>query len=81
MDVKLGYTYRDKVSGFRGVCTGTVQYLSGCNQAVLSPKVKADGSLERGEWFDVQRLAEESDPPVTLENDTTPGFGDAAPVR
>ena len=53
MDVRLGYTYRDKVSGFRGVCTGTAQYLSGCNQAVLSPKVKADGSLERGEWFDV----------------------------
>ena len=81
MKVELGYTYRDKISGFRGVCTGLVQYISGCNQAVLTPSVKKEGSLESGCWFDEQRLTKEGDPCVVLENVATPGFGDLAPVR
>jgi len=58
-----------------------VQYISGCKQAVLSPPAKKDGSLDDGRWFDEQRLEQESDARVVLDNGATPGFGDPAPVR
>lgn len=80
--MKLGTTYRDKITGFQGIATGFVQYLSGCNQALLAPPVSSDGALRSPEWFDVQRLEEVSNgPSVTLDNGATPGCDRAAPRR
>ena len=80
--IQLGYTYYDKITGFTGVCTGKVEYLSGCNQALLAPRAAADGALRQSEWFDEQRLVcDEAIRPIVLDNGTTPGCDIAAPRR
>lgn len=38
MIITLGKSYRDRITGVIGTATGYVQYLSGCNQALISPK-------------------------------------------
>lgn len=80
--IDLGQTYQDKITGFQGVATGYVQYISGCNQALLAPRVGDDGGLRDPQWFDVQRLEPLSGFPVAaLDNGATPGPDRAAPRR
>lgn len=52
----LGNTVQDLVTGFVGVATGYITYLSGCNQYLCVPKVGADGKIGESVWFDEQRL-------------------------
>lgn len=78
--MKLGVTVTDKITGFTGIVLGYVQYISGCNQALVAPKLGPDGALRDSQWFDVQRL--EVDPstmPIRLDNGATPGFDRAPP--
>ncbi|WP_375782872.1 hypothetical protein ACE10Z_23445 [Bradyrhizobium sp. Pha-3] len=77
----LGTTQRDKITGFSGVVTGFCEYLSGCNQALLVPKVAENGDFKEGHWFDVQRLEQVGADVITLDNGATPGFDKAAPKR
>lgn len=80
--IKLGQTVRDRITGFQGVVTGVVNYISGCNQALVVPRVKDDGSLTDAQWFDLQRLeVETSIATVTLDNGSSPGFDRAPPKR
>lgn len=80
--INLGATYTDRITGFTGVCTGLCQYISGCNQALLTPKINADGSTKEAHWYDEQRLTLVADVPVVvLDNGATPGFDKAAPIR
>lgn len=80
--IVLGVTYRDKVTGFKGVCTGQVRYLSGCNQALITPHCRDDGSYVEAQWFDEQRLDEvEGVDRIFLDNGNTPGFDTQAPKR
>ncbi len=53
--IEFGKEYRDRISGFAGTCTGKASYISGCDQALLTPKVGPDGRFE-GQWFDDERL-------------------------
>lgn len=80
---ELGYTYKDKITGFTGVATGYVQYLTGCNQVLVAPRVAEDGALRDSQWFDVQRLErhETNRARVELDNGVTPGCDRAAPRR
>lgn len=80
--IKLGQTVRDRITGFQGVVTGIVNYISGCHQALVVPRVKDDGSLTDAQWFDLQRLEiDGSIAVVTLDNGSSPGFDRAAPKR
>jgi len=79
--VTLGAEYRDKIGGFKGVCTGYCEYLSGCNQALLIPRVGKDGKAPDGAWYDVQRLERVGKKIVKLDNSKTPGCDMAAPIR
>lgn len=76
----LGYTVTDRITGFKGVAVGHVEYLTGCNQTLVVPPVDGDGKLREGQWFDDQRLQLSSGEPVKLDNSTTPGH-DEAPSR
>lgn len=68
MKINLGWTYKDKITGFQGIATGFVQYITGCNQVLLNPKVDADGKLRDPNWFDEARLVEVSaEAPVELD--------------
>ena len=77
---ELGFQYEDRITGFTGVATGHVRYITGCNQVYLTPKVDADGKPRDGAWFDEQRLKKLDFRPVVLDNGQTPGFGPAAPA-
>ena len=80
--IQLGHTYRDKITGFMSVATGFVQYISGCNQALIQPRCGDDGSMRDSQWFDQQRLdLVSSVSVVNLDNGATPGCDRAAPKR
>jgi len=78
--MQLGIKAKDKITGFEGVVTGVCKYISGCNQALLTPPVK-DGAYVEPHWFDVQRVEALEGVPVVLDNSETPGFDKAAPKR
>ena len=73
----LGATYKDKITGFKGIATGHCRYLTGCHQTLLAPK-KAD---QESKWFDDQRLEPVGDKVIKLDNSKTPGFDKPAPIR
>lgn len=80
--IKLGVTAIDRITGFRGVVTGIVEYISGCNQALVVPRVKPDGTAGEAGWYDLQRLdIDGSFAVVTLDNGDKPGFDQAPPKR
>lgn len=49
----LGFTAKDKVTGFEGVITSISFDLYGCIQAIVTPRNHKKG---QGRWFDVARL-------------------------
>lgn len=77
----LGHKVRDRITGFSGVVTGVVTYLTGCNQALVSPEVSDDGKLRDAHWFDVQRVEVVGNDRIVLDNGATPGCDMAPPVR
>ncbi len=79
--VELGKTYTDSITGFKGVAIGHVEYLTGCNQVLLSPKGKEAHTRPSSEWFDTQRVGvDDAVAKVVLDNGETPGADRAAPV-
>jgi|SRR3990167_7090389 len=83
MQIELGMTVEDKVTGFKGVVTGIVYYLSGCNQALVVPKATENGGRYNDPiWFDLQRLSVDMNTSrILLQNEKTPGFDKAPPKR
>lgn len=80
---KLGSRLRDKVSGFVGIASSRIEYLSGCVQYCLVPGVDKDGKYVDGHYIDVQRL-EVVDEGVSIDPTETGGpdhRGEAPPVR
>ncbi len=78
----LGKTVTDKITGFKGVVTGTVQYITGCNQVLVAPRAKDDGAHVESHWVDEQRVVvDDTVDVVKLENGKTPGFDREPPKR
>lgn len=74
MEFTLGNTLRDKVTGFTGTATARIQYINGCIQYCLLPKVDKDGKYVDGIYIDVQRL-EKVDDGVAPEMTSRPAGG------
>lgn len=72
MKIKLGNKVRDKVTGYEGVATARVEYLNGCVQYCVKPKVGSDGKMPDPEYIDVQQLEVVSDE-ITIEPSETGG--------
>ena len=53
---EFGVWVKDQITGFTGVVTGFVRYISGCDQYVVQPVVDPDGKFVDGHWFDEARL-------------------------
>lgn len=53
---ELGAEAKDKITGFQGIITGRVEYLYGCNQYGLNPKIRKDGKLGDICYFDEGRI-------------------------
>ena len=80
--IQLGATYTDVITGFKGVAIGYVKYLTGCNQALITPRVGTDGVAKESHWYDEQRLKIDTlQDPIVLDNGKTPGFDKPAPTR
>jgi hypothetical protein len=72
--IKLGKEVRDKVTGFKGTAIAEVEYLFGCNQFGVSPKMNEAGEVKDAEFFDVGRLEVIGEGVYT--EDGTPEWGD-----
>ena len=55
-EIKLGKEAKDKVTGFKGIIIGKADYLYGCTQYALKPKVDKSGKPMDTEWFDDGRI-------------------------
>lgn len=80
---ELGDPVEDRLTGFRGVITGLVYYMTGCNQALVVPRVQPDGRMPEGAWLDLQRLMwDKRGKRIVLERQSvdSPG-GDLPPPR
>lgn len=53
---ELGVHVRDVVTGFRGVVTGRVQYLTGCSQFLIQPQGLVGGRAQESFWIDEAKL-------------------------
>lgn len=69
---QLGDQAQDIVTGFRGTVIGRCEYLTGCEQVLLIPKVDKDGKRTDGEWFDADRCKVTKAGAVTLGPKVTP---------
>jgi hypothetical protein len=77
----IGRTVRDKVTGFSGIVVGRVEYLTGCNQLLVQPKV-LDGKMVESAWLDEQRCwTEDTIDALVIDNGINPGCDRAAPRR
>jgi hypothetical protein len=54
--IPLGSVVRDEVTGIMGIATSRTEYLNGCVQYGVSPKIQEDGTLPDPIGFDWQRL-------------------------
>lgn len=77
--MQLGAMYQDVITGFKGIATGHVKYITGCNQVLLQPPAKHSGEFVAAQWFDEQRVERIDDGVVVLDNSNTPGFDVPAP--
>lgn len=65
MNIILGKTYREVITGFKGVATARVTYLTGCDQVALHPGLDKDGKILDAVYFDHIRL-ELIDAPIVV---------------
>ena len=81
MQTQFGQTVVDVITGYRGVVTGKVSYLTGCNQSLVVPKVNEKGEKCAGEWIDDDRLEVDAAIPrvVLTKPAATPAVQSAGP--
>ena len=59
--INLGSFYMDNITKFDGIAVAQTEYLNGCVSVLLQPKsLDKDGKIQEGEWFDIQRLVDDS---------------------
>jgi hypothetical protein len=54
--IELGKLGKDKITNFEGIITARVQYLYGCDQYCLVPKIDKDGKSIDGQYYDEGRI-------------------------
>lgn len=56
MNINLGDRARDEITGYTGIATGKVSYITGCDQYQLSASINDRGDTPEARWFDETRL-------------------------
>lgn len=80
--IAKGAKVTDIITGFAGTVTGRCDYITGCNQYLVQPAQKSDGTFVEGRWFDEHRLrVDPSYDPVTLPAAKRDGADAPAPVK
>lgn len=78
--IEFGNEVKDKVTGFKGMVVGRVEYITGCAQFLIQPACKKDNDFIEAKWFDedrVQVLSKKKKTFGTKDN----GPCDPAPVK
>jgi hypothetical protein len=81
MQVELGQEVKDSITGFFGLATGRVEYITGCNQVLVQPQCKPDGEYIENRWFDEDRLSVINGTVFALPRATANGPDKPAPRR
>ena len=55
-EIQIGNRAKCRVSGFVGIAIARVEYLNGCVQMCLKPKVDKDGKEQEGLYVDIGQL-------------------------
>ena len=63
---KHGISVKDAVTGFSGVITGRADYITGCNQYLVSAKSKGSG-IGVLEWYDEDRIVLLKAKPIVIK--------------
>jgi len=74
MEVQLGQKVKDKITGFEGIVVARCEYLNGCIQYQVKPKVNEKNESSKEQWIDDQQLEVISDGILIPQNDTGGGF-------
>jgi len=53
---ELGVKAKDKITGFKGVITARVEFLTGCNRYCVQPTTLQDNQPIEGIYFDEEQL-------------------------
>ena len=54
--ISLGHKVECKVTGFVGIAVSRIDYLNGCIQYNVKPKVNKHGEDQKSRWIDEQQL-------------------------
>ena len=81
MEVKLGSTYLDTITGFSGVAVSRHEYLNGCVRIGIQPRELREGKPIDVQTFDIEQLAPAKENPVSIAARSTGGPGDVPPPR
>lgn len=54
--IELGQEVKDEITGFQGIVTGEVSYITGCTQFLVQPRATTPDKKPDSEWFDHERL-------------------------
>lgn len=73
--IKLGHNYTDSVTGFSGIAIARIEYLTGCTQYQLQPKIDKDGKVPDSVWFDENRLSANATSTGGPAPSSLPSFG------
>lgn len=79
VNIKLGQKVRDKVTGFEGVAISRVEYLNGCIQFCVKPRVDKDGKDQDGQYVDEAQLEVVKEPKAAVKKSDTGGPSANAP--
>lgn len=74
MPILLGDTVKCKVTDFVGVAYSRIEYLNGCIQFDVRPKVDKDGKAQDGLWIDIQQLEVLNRPKAREAAEDTPAI-------
>lgn len=76
--IRLGDNVRCKYTGFIGVAMAKTEFLNGCIQFDVAPKVNKDNKLEDAVGLDIQSLELVKEPKKKIVKSTTGGPNKAA---
>jgi len=54
--IQLGDKVKDRITGFTGIATSKMEFLNGCIQYEVTPKMGKDNVMPEGTFIDIQSL-------------------------
>ena len=73
---KLGEKVKDTITGFKGTVTARIEYLNGCLQYCIEPRVGKEGKVEKVQYVDEGQLEIQGAKRVKSDSSFPPSGGD-----